>query len=117
MVEVRARENSTAFSLLDTGLTLKPGDVIALSAEGSWTHGPEEMVGPEGVPGTERNGAPKAALVARVGLSGHQIFVGARHTFVSYSIGGLYLGFNDGDFENNIGAVTVTVHVNQKPAP
>ena len=86
-------------------------------AVGSWSHGPEEMVGPEGVPGTELNGAPLASLVARVGLSGHQIFVGARHIFVSYTKGGLYLGFNDSDFKNNRGSVTVTVLVNQKQAP
>ena len=101
--EVRARASVDAshlpqVGLKDTGIRLKRGDRVSVTAKGSiimtpWGNNVSST--PDGagmnVP-TYAAGIPSGALIGRIGRSGEEFLVGARNEFTAKTTGTLYLG-------------------------
>ena len=100
-------------SPLDTGLFFNSGDLLEISASGTWSNAPlsynlifwsdgnpNENIA-DGYPGA---GYPVAALMGKIG-SGSYFFIGSSYSNNVSEQGNLYLGFNDTDYGNNWGSV------------
>jgi hypothetical protein len=102
----------------DTGITISAGEVVAISASGTWSWDGNEAIGPDGDPTGEPHfddfqhfgNGDKGRLIGFIGLDpfqGHwgdgeyfpQLYgylsVGSTLTFVAGVSGELWLGFND----------------------
>lgn len=119
--DVYARENSVALSShdalpLDTGLVFTMGDMLHITATGSWNGGACGDVGPDGTAcfGDWMPGINFYALVARVG-NGDYFKVGGSYDGAATASGHLFLGFLDNDSFNNSGFVTATVGAVPEP--
>lgn len=110
-VNVTAREPWT-----DTGIEIRQGQQIYFQASGETRWGPNRRDGAAG----ERNSPvnpnrplpdrPAASLIARVGEGNDIFFVGAEPgPFRARSSGRLFLGINDDVWQDNTGALRVTV--------
>jgi len=104
----------------DTGIDVRPGDVLRFEASGTWWDASYEA-GPDGVDIPRlRNlrflrrmrDADWAALVGVVGRFGGAFRIGAGTTMRMTSSGRLRLYFNDvfGFYHNNKGAVTANIY-------
>ena len=120
----------------DTGLTLAPGDIVSITASGSWNWR-EGFFGPDGDPSggcchfddfQHFDDYDKGRLIAFVGVDPYQghwgdasffpqpsgyISVGSAQTFTTTVGGKLWLGFNDAAVtmiqEDNFGSVTANI--------
>jgi hypothetical protein len=109
-VNVTAREPWS-----DTGIDLRPGQQIYFQASGETRWGPNRRDGASGERNSPRNPGrplpdrPGAALIGRIGEN-DLIFIGSESgPFRVRSGGRLYLGINDDVFDDNTGALRVTV--------
>lgn len=98
-----------------TGVTVKAGQKIRLSARGE-LRGGQWRFGPEGTsdhPEWARYSVvpewPHLALIGKVGEDGDPFLVGKEFSGTAVRGGELYLGVNDLDAENNDGSFEVTV--------
>jgi len=101
------------------GLTLHPGDVLTIRAQGRWLYSPE--VGYHGPQGSSvKFPAPLyyplpnkigGCLIGRIGETGKPFYVGRGTTVQTKSFGPLYLRINDDIITDNDGYVTVEVTV------
>jgi len=100
-----------------TGIQLRRGERLEISAEGQWSNGggTPRTVGPEGFvnypfPGTPLASADLASLIARVG-AGSMFPVGKRFTGLSPAAGELFLMMNDtrDSLSDNTGALRVRI--------
>jgi hypothetical protein len=108
----------TGDGMVGTGITLKPGTSVTISADGTITcvaTGVRCVVGPEGDPaaptsgeGFPISGAPAWGLIARVGDAPAQ-FIGKSGRLIGN--GEIKLGVNDNFPEDNSGAFHVTLNV------
>jgi hypothetical protein len=107
---------------VDTGIILLPGDGLTISAEGGWSNGGEQPQNATAagfdstfIAGTELPGAPLAALIGRIGTNA--FMVGRRLETAAGDRGRLLLGMNDvqGTYDDNFGALVVTIHVVRNP--
>lgn len=119
-VIVDANRHAIVQSLADTGLRVEKGDQIEIIATGTWAISPSDsQTDANGIPGRSAAGLPLGSLVGqiseipkRVGEPGASFFfIGTNYTAISRSSGKLFLGFNDTDSGNNLGAVTVTIRI------
>jgi YD repeat-containing protein len=99
-----------------TGVTVAAGDVVTITASGTWTSGTAFTA--NGDPGTvvegtncPLSGAHLMALVGRIGASGAPFVVGAQGTVTATAAGLLYLAPNDTWYAlwDNGGSLSVTV--------
>ena len=106
----------------DTGLFVRAGDQITLSADGSIqmrTNDPTDTATPAGSSSGRRAASapmpndPAGVLIAMVGNS-TPIFVGANRTFNAPVSGRLYLGVNDDHLADNSGEYRVTINVQEQ---
>jgi hypothetical protein len=111
-VEVEANK-----SWQNTGVFVENGDVINITASGTWSPAPELLAwsGPEGnvLWAFEVPGITGGALMAKLGHDGHPFEIGLTQTFRAQDYGMLYLAMND-PFRwlfNNTGKVVVEIHV------
>jgi hypothetical protein len=112
MISVPARQAWT-----DTGIDLKPGDVVRFSAEGAVLWGAGQEDGPAGEINSPMNdrrpvpSRPAGALIGRIGTSPSDVFfIGAdRGSFRVRTSGRLYLGVNDHYYADNSGSFEVRV--------
>lgn len=103
---------------IDTGITVRNGDTIAIQANGSVTLSDNnaDAANPGGsqtgrlAPSAPLPNQPAGALIARVG-DGAPIFVGDRQTVTANNSGRLYLAVNDDHFADNRGQFRATVSV------
>jgi hypothetical protein len=104
----------------DTGVDLKPEDLLVIEAGGMISHGRSGAeFGPEGndnpevrannVPGLEDEN--HAALIGRIGENGVPFVVGTDHGETVEATGRLFLGVNDTLVEDNNGEFTALVTV------
>ncbi len=103
---------------VDTGVDLKAGEALTISANGRWTNGgnPPYFAGPDGfagvtLPEATLNSASFAALIGKVG--DQVFFVGSAYRGTSPAAGRLYLQINDianaNCFADNSGKMDVEV--------
>lgn len=111
-VSVEAREPWT-----DTGVTLRAGQTIYITAAGRVRWGPSRQDGPAGERNSPRNegrplaSRPAAALIGRVGNGEDVFFIGDETGAIRVRGGGrLFLGVNDDFLDDNSGAFRVTVY-------
>jgi hypothetical protein len=103
---------------VDTGISVRSGDSIAIEANGTVTLSDNnaDAAGPAGsqagrrAPSAPLPDQPAGALIARVGDAA-PIFVGDRQVVTANSSGRLYLSVNDDYFNDNRGRFQITVSV------
>lgn len=112
-------------SPLDTGLFFNSGDLLEISASGTWSNAPLSynlIFAPDGNPneniaaGYPGAGYPVAALMGKIG-NGNYFFIGNNYSNNVSETGILYLGFNDTDYGNNWGSVLADVNGGSNPVP
>jgi hypothetical protein len=104
---------------MDTGIDVQARDLLLFEATGTIQVGDDaarDIATPDGAPRgnhsldvqmlTQRAGA----LVGRIGHS-PPFFVGSNGLVVASTVGRLYLGVNDDDFRDNLGAFEVTITI------
>ena len=108
-------ESTTAWT--DSGVELRTGQTIYVSATGRVRWGPNRQDGPAGERNSPVNqnrpipGRPAAALIGRVGDSSDAFFIGDEEGPIRVrSSGRLYLGVNDDYLKDNSGSFRVTVY-------
>lgn len=101
----------------DTGITVRAGQTIYVSASGRVRWGPGRQDGPAGERNSPRNdgrplpGRPAGSLVGRVGDGDDVFFVGDDTGALRMRASGrLYLGVNDDFLDDNSGAFRATVY-------
>jgi len=111
-VNVSATEHWT-----DTGVTVRAGQSIYVSAGGKVRWGPGRQDGPAGEHNSPRNDArpipsrPAASLIGRIGDGDNYFFIGDDSAAIRVRDSGrLYLGINDDYLQDNSGAFRVTVY-------
>ena len=103
-------------SWVDTGIDLRAGETVSISADGSIRiardGGPMPAAGGAAgrTDGAPMPNSPVGGLIARVGTSA-PLFIGQNRTLRAPRAGRLYLGINDSYFEDNTGQFNVTVDV------
>jgi hypothetical protein len=116
-----------------TGIEVKAGDQIQISAEGRWAAtNPRQLsanvtsfVGPDGYPqtagtkGLVLESANYGALIGRVGETGTPFLIGASFTGAAESDGPLFVAMNDlpGQYQDNVGRLSISVSVTPLPPP
>ncbi len=101
------------------GVQVKTGDRIDIRAEGRWLYTPGEYHGPEGhrrylAPDSYPiNAAAGGVLLGRIGENGAIFRVGKGRSFIVDKSGLLYFRINDDILSDNIGYVTIELHVTE----
>jgi hypothetical protein len=121
--DVYAKENSLAIfsndaSPLDTGLFFQVGDMLEVTATGSWNGGACGNVGPNGT-GCFGNGLPGInfySLIGRIG-NGDWVKIGSSYNSPVTTSGNLFFAFLDNDSGNNSGFVTAVVTLPPSAVP
>lgn len=101
---------------IDTGVTVRAGQLVYFVANGRVHWGPGRDDGPGGEDHSPRNearplpGRPAAGLIGRIGSSDDYFFIGTEQGAMRMREGGrLFLGVNDDYLQDNNGAFRVTV--------
>ena len=108
-VRVRVRADSTANGWTDTGLMVRRGQRLRISASGRVSLGQGRFSTPTGLPRVLDNEKlmreePTGALIAVVGDDNDEfVFVGAGREFYATRDGRLFLGINEGNLADNTG--------------
>jgi hypothetical protein len=116
-VKVRVRADNTANGWTDSGLMVRRGQRLRVSATGRVSLGQGRFSTPTGLPRVFDNeklmrNEPTGALIAVVGDDNDEfIFIGADRTFSAPRDGRLFLGVNEGNLNDNTGSYDVTVEV------
>lgn len=99
----------------DTGIDVRAGEHLAVSAAGLVAHGGGGEYGPDGDPALTNFGANivncvgHVALIGRVDDTGDAFFVGDDTSFAATANGRLFLGVNDTGVDNNTGSFAAEV--------
>jgi hypothetical protein len=103
---------------LNTGLYVRPGMTVRISAIGTWSMQTGYSSGPEGLD-YEVAGCNWGALVARVGLPyyGETRCIGSEKTLDIASEGILFVGSNDYGREDNAGSLVVSISSEGEQSP
>jgi uncharacterized caspase-like protein len=116
-VRVRVRADNTANGWTDSGLMVRRGQRLRVSATGSVWLGQGRSSTPSGLPrimDTEKlmRNQPTGALIAVVGDDNDEfVFVGAGREFYAPRDGRLFFGVNEGNLADNTGTFDVLVEV------
>jgi hypothetical protein len=101
----------------DTGIDVRPGQMVAFEATGDVTWGPSRRDGPAGERNSPSNpnrpmpNRPAAALIGKVGEGEDYFFIGDDMGQIRVRNGGrLYLGINDDVLNDNRGSFRVVVY-------
>ena len=114
-INARVRGDSTANGWTNSGLVVRRGQRIRISATGSVSLGRGRTSTAAGVPAIPDNeklmrSYPTGALIAVIGDDNDDfIFVGGRREFISQRDGVLFLGVNEGNLSDNAGAYDVVI--------
>lgn len=101
----------------DTGIIVRAGQTIYVTANGKVRWGPGRQDGPAGEHNSPRNDArpipsrPAAALIGRIGDGDNYFFIGDDADAIRVRESGrLFLGINDDYLQDNSGAFRVTIY-------
>lgn len=108
----------------DTGIDLKEGDTLRITASGTIHYTSSKTCGPTGGERTWQdllrplpvNDAGRGALIGLIGQTGvaQPFLTGAEAQFEVEKDGRLFLGVNDDNYQNNSGAFRVRIEVNPR---
>jgi hypothetical protein len=114
-ISLRVRADNASNGWNDSGLMVRAGQRLRISATGRVSLGAGQMSTPTGLPRLAdrdklmRN-EPTGALIAVIGDDNDDfIFIGANREFVAQRDGRLFLGVNEGNLGDNSGTYDVTV--------
>lgn len=116
-VRVRVRADNTANGWTDSGLMVRKGQRLRISATGRVSLGQGRFSTPTGLPrvlDTEKlmRDEPTGALIAVVGDDNDEfILVGAGREFFATRDGRLFLGVNEGKLDDNTGTYDALIEV------
>lgn len=106
----------------DTGIDLKEGDTLRITASGTIHYTSSKTCGPTGGERTWQdllrplpvNDSGRGALIGLIGQTGvaQPFFIGAEAQFDVEKDGRLFLGINDDNYQNNSGTFRVRIEVN-----
>lgn len=114
-IPVRVRGDNTANGWTNSGLVVRRGQRLRISATGRVTLGAGRASTPAGLPTLADNNKlmrndPTGALIAVIGDDNDEfILVGRSREFVSQRDGVLFLGVNEGNLNDNTGTYEVTI--------
>ena len=114
-INTRVRGDNAANGWTNSGLVVRRGQRIRISASGRVTLGAGRVATPAGVPAITDNDKlmrsyPTGGLIAVIGDDNDDfIFIGARREFVAQRDGVLFLGVNEGNLNDNTGAYDVII--------
>jgi len=114
-INTRVRGDNTANGWTNSGLVVRRGQRIRVSASGRVTLGAGRVSTPAGIPAITDNdklmrSSPTGGLIAVIGDDNDDfIFIGARREFVAQRDGVLFLGVNEGNLNDNTGAYDVII--------
>jgi hypothetical protein len=114
-IRLRVRADNTSNGWNDSGLMVRAGQRLRITATGRVSLGGGQMSTPTGLPRLAdrdklmRN-EPTGALIAVIGDDNDEfIFIGASREFTAQRDGRLFLGVNEGNLGDNSGMYDVTV--------
>ena len=114
-IRLRVRADNASNGWNDSGLMVRAGQRLRITATGRVSLGAGQMSTPTGLPRLAdrdklmRN-EPTGALIAVIGDDNDDfIFIGANREFVAQRAGRLFLGVNEGNLGDNSGTYEVTV--------
>lgn len=114
-IRLRVRADNVSNGWNDSGLMVRAGQRLRITATGRVSLGNGQMSTPTGLPRlTDRDklmrNEPTGGLIAVIGDDNDDfIFVGANREFVAQRDGRLFLGVNEGNLGDNSGTYDVTV--------
>jgi hypothetical protein len=114
-INTRVRGDNAANGWTNSGLVVRRGQRIRLTASGNVSLGRGRTSTPAGVPAIPDNeklmrSYPTGALIAVIGDDNDDfIFVGGRREFIAQRDGVLFLGVNEGNLSDNTGAYDVII--------
>ena len=114
-IHLRVRADNTNNGWNDSGLMVRRGQRLRITATGRVSLGGGQYSTPTGLPRLADNdklmrNEPTGALIAVIGDDNDDfIFIGASREFVAQRDGRLFLGVNEGNLADNSGAYDVTV--------
>lgn len=117
---VRVRADDTSNGWTNTGITVRRGQLVRISATGRVTLGQGRTANPAGVRTIADSGKlmrdePTGALIAVIGDNNDEfIFIGARREFTAQRDGVLFLGVNEANLGDNTGSYEATIGVEAK---
>ena len=122
-VNVRVRGDNAGNGWTHSGLVVRRGQRLRISATGRITLGGGRFATPEGVPGLPdrdklmRN-QPTGGLIAVIGDDNDDfIFIGANRDFVAQRDGALFLGVNEGNLGDNTGVYDAIIEAEALNGP
>jgi hypothetical protein len=122
-VNVRVRGDNAGNGWTHSGLVVRRGQRLRISATGRITLGGGRFATPEGVPGLPdrdklmRN-QPTGGLIAVIGDDNDDfIFIGANRDFVAQRDGALFLGVNEGNLGDNSGVYDAIIEAEALNTP
>jgi hypothetical protein len=122
-INTRVRGDNAANGWTNSGLVVRRGQRIRLTATGRVTLGGGRVSTPAGIPAIQDNekllrSSPTGSLIAVIGDDNDDfIFVGNRREFISQRDGVLFLGVNEGNLNDNTGAYDVVVEAEAMGGP
>ena len=114
-INTRVRGDNAANGWTNSGLVVRRGQRIRISARGSVMLGGGRVSTPVGLTGVQDSGKlmpayPTGSLIAVIGDDNDDfISVGARREFISQRDGVLFLGINEGNLSDNTGAYDAVI--------
>ena len=114
-INVRVRADNASNGWTNSGLVVRRGQRLRISASGRVSLGLNRNTTPDGLPNVMdkdklmRN-QPTGGLIAVIGDDNDEfIFIGRGHDFVAQRDGVLFLGVNEGNLSDNSGAFDVVI--------
>jgi hypothetical protein len=114
-INTRVRGDNTTNGWTNSGLVVRRGQRIRITARGSVSLGGGRTSTPAGVPAILDNeklmrSYPTGAVIAVIGDDNDDfIFIGARREFIAQRDGVLFLGVNEGNLNDNTGAYDAVI--------
>ena len=114
-INVRVRGDNASNGWTNSGLVVRRGQRLRISASGRVSLGQNRFATPDGLPNiTDRDklmrNQPTGGLIAVIGDDNDEfIFIGRGHDFVAQRDGVLFLGVNEGNLADNTGAFDVVI--------
>lgn len=114
-INTRVRGDNAANGWTNSGLVVRRGQRIRLTASGSVMLGGGRVSTPIGLTGVQDSGKlmpayPTGALIAVIGDDNDDfISIGGRREFIAQRDGVLFLGINEGNLSDNTGAYDVVI--------